>query len=214
MAPTPYFLAVGGEGCCCCWWWWFGGRGVGGLTPFMKVWVFDSVPYSLKLKNSPISNSFHMDVLWCGNCFSLYSVWCFAMGTLYSCSVSFFSSWFYNGSGSYLTGGRKLVLIWNVNLLVFLAKKRNKNICQPAGFTTSVKTRGFVKVCHLTFWPGLQAAVKAELSCPILGAAALVLTVFKWADSCLKGGRDSSGHNQIKNPDNKHKQEIGNSTGN
>lgn len=44
-----------------------GGNGDGsagrGLTPFMKVWVFDSMPDSLKLKNSPISNSFHMDVL-------------------------------------------------------------------------------------------------------------------------------------------------------
>ena len=48
-----------------------GGGGGGGLPFFfLKVWVFDSVPHSLKLKNSPISNSFHMDALWCGNCLS------------------------------------------------------------------------------------------------------------------------------------------------
>jgi len=37
--------------------------GGGGSVSFFKGWVFDSVPYSQKLKNSPISNSFHRDVL-------------------------------------------------------------------------------------------------------------------------------------------------------
>lgn len=130
-APRPCFLVVRGNGCAggggC-------GGGRGGVASFLKVWVFDSVPYSLKLKNSPISNSFHMDVLWCGNCFSLYSVWCFAIGTLYSCSLLFFSSWLYNGSQSYLAGGRKLVLIWIVNVLVFVATS-----ARTIGFKMSVK---------------------------------------------------------------------------
>lgn len=89
-APQPYFLVVrggmaagGGEG---------GGGEAGVMPSFLKVWVFDSVPFSLKLKNSPISNSFHMDVFRCGNCFSLHSVWCFAVGTLHSRSGLFLSS--------------------------------------------------------------------------------------------------------------------------
>lgn len=118
LAPKSCFLVVRG-GWLRRWWWTGGWRGGGALPPYLKVWVFDSVPYSLKLKNSLISNSFHMDVLWCGNCFSLYSVWCFAIGTLYSCSVLFSSSWLYNGSGSCLAGGRKLLLIWIDNLLAF-----------------------------------------------------------------------------------------------
>lgn len=77
----------------CLWCW--------GVDSFLKVWVFDLVPYSPQLKSSPISDLFRLGVFWCDNCFSTYSVWCFAIGTLYSYSVLSFSPWLYNSRRSY-----------------------------------------------------------------------------------------------------------------
>lgn len=77
----------------CLWCW--------GVASFLKVWVFDLVPYSPQLKSSPISNSFRLGVFWCDNCFNTYSVWCFAIGTFYSYSVLSFSPWLYNSRRSY-----------------------------------------------------------------------------------------------------------------
>lgn len=111
--------------------------------------VFDSVPYSLKLKNSPISDSFHMDVLWCGTSFSLHGASLSALCISVPCYS--FSSWSYDGSESRREKGTGA----NSNCsLIGVSPRRRLGVCLLLLlFSCMISTRR-----RLTFWPVLRGS--------------------------------------------------------